>query len=609
MYQFCSSGLSSKRTPIKSVRKWLIMVTINCRFNRNWQVCQSFAASGVCPVLYFVLRAALSLQHWPKDGLLSTQYVNGLLSSSFSQWIASKVWRVSVLCQDSSPTQPANKAFWSYVGWLYTVGWQAGGEWVGTGIGRGSAVWVELRAVGFMMATRGRQCGTCSNSASYLCCCVYPLLPLCDFCADKHPTQFPGQHLLAEMTVVPPQLNSSQWGELHEHLKSCKTAESCVDLSIEEIRDCMSAIQHQFLPSSPLVAIPVLDELSRLIDDLNSDLVQGWSQVCELLFSQDWTGCSEYPRWMLNCTHEPKSLFTWRLGQGNSNAVGLAYQISIPETQVESGKRENCQGKHPIRSFSERSQSSLALMSANSLHFFDCTCETWSQTPIEPHISELEGCLLLINTDFDVYLSVEGDSYNTAISHVCIYTPNGYTQRYIPLLAARAFPGVYINRSSLYLFGGVRVEGDITASNERLDIHFPRFEPMPSMLTARRSFTPCEKGENVYICGGFNTTLCEKYNFPTQQFSQIPLILPEISDILAYWRGDELLIVSSHFTVQWTLCGQLSVNTHAEWSGLAGCSELFWEGETLYNAALGHVNAFCNATSRCKRFSPSSFDR
>jgi len=586
------------------------MLTINCRFNRDPQAYPSFLPSGSCPVLYFTLTTALSFHNWLICGLLSKQDVNTQFSLTSYLVITSKTGQMSVLYQDFRPIQPANQSFSStYVHWLYTAKWYACMQLPSPVACLAGLVREELRVLGSMMDTQKRQCGTCSNPASYLCCCLYPLLPLCELCTEKHPVQFPGQHLLAEMHTVPAPFTSSQWVALHRHLTNCKSAEGCVDLSIEEIRECMSAIQHQILPSTPTAAIIVLDELSALIDQLNSDLTQGWTQACELLFTQNWTGCSAYPRWMLNCTHVPKTLFSWRLGERNSNGIGLGYDVSIPEAEFEVIQRETSQEDQPIPPLSQPSQSSLALVSADLLYFFDYTSETWSHSLLKSHGPELEGCLLLINTDSDTYFCTEGTSYNTAISHVCIYTPNGYTMQYIHLQAARAFPGVYLARNSLYLFGGVLTQGEITDSVEHLDSNLFSFQPLLSMLTARRSFTPCENGGNVYLCGGFDTTLCEKYHIPTQKFSQIPLILPEISDILAYWQSDELLIVSRHFIVHWTLSGKFAVKRHVEWSGLAGCSGLFCEGETLYNAALGHINAVCVATSKRKLFVPSSFDR
>lgn len=582
------------------------MATINCRFNSDWQLHQVFAARRCFQPLYSALSLPYLCYNQIKGGMLSLLTGFSPLASSSFLKVVNRINLVLELLAGGKQMKTANLTFPSTdKSAPHTAVTSTYPGFLPQDIAPSPPVWSNSRLLGCMMAAEGRQCCCCAGTATYLCCCLLPLLPLCGLCAKNHSIRFEGQHLLVEIAYQMETMSRMRWTALHSHLRNCKCADSCVELSVEEVRACITALERRFLPSSLGIAIPMLEELELLADQLTKDLQQGWDQVCPRLFSDNWTDCSEYTLWMLRCT-QSKSLFHWQFDDNRSNAVGLTYSVSIPEAlQCDlQGIQTDITQATGSSQLSDISVSSLAVVSTDLLCLFDYGLETWTQVPLEKHDFHPEGCLLLLKSTADSYICTEGDSYNTAISHICIYSTNGFTHRYIQIQAARSFPGVLLDHHLLYLFGGVLVQGEITAAAELFDADLQRSIGLPPMLVPRRSFTPCKYQENIYLCGGFSTTLCEKYHISSQIYALIPLILPEISDNLAYWRDQELVIVTRHLIVNWPLNGDFTEKRHVEWCGLAGCSGLLCIGDMVFNAALGQINAINVPAAKRKRYLP-----
>ena len=456
------------------------------------------------------------------------------------------------------------------------------------------------------MASSVQLCCACASSASYVCFCLLPLLPLCPLCEKKHATLLPGPHLLSGIESIRDQMDRDRWETIHRRIRNCKAAEGCVDCSMEAVHECMHALR-QMVPESCLQAvIPLLDELKGVREQLDRDLCRGWDEVCDRLLEEDLSDCSDYARWMLSCLRTPCSLFTWNIAESSNDRMGLSYSLSLPEP-VPLGFLDRAetalQGNHAAQPLPPVSQpTTIALTSTDILWLFECCTQVWTRTMLEPHGSALSGCFLLLNLADTQYVGAEGDSYSTAISHACVYRTYGYADRYMRLQAARLYPGTYIFHQTLYVFGGVLSQGDITASAEVLHIPAQSATLLPPMLTARRSFTPCGFQQDIYLCGGFSTTLCEKFNIPAQQYFALSLLLPEPCDTVACWTGEELVIVTRYYLLRWSST-TTSASKHLEWCGLAG-SSVFLLSDTLYNAALGQVNAINLTTSKRTRYFP-----
>lgn len=456
------------------------------------------------------------------------------------------------------------------------------------------------------MAEEARQCSTCADPASHWCFCLFPLLPLCQFCMKKHSIRFPGQHLLAEIQSIPLQLHYDHWTTIHSRLRRCKRAEGCVDLSIVAIEECIQRVERQAHGSCLEAMIPALQDLEILREKLGRDLREGWDEVVPSLFAEDWSHCSDYARWMLSRQQDPESLFRWSTADSTSNnSMGLTYSLTIPEPFPADFTEGSLQENHmaePVPQFSK--STTVALKHADILWLYDCCGQTWTRARLQPHGSVLSGCLLAIDIGSGEYCGAEGDSYYTAISHICVYSTNDFTHRYLRFQVARCFPGVYIAHQTVYLFGGVLPQGDTTAAAEMLSIPAQTASLLPPMSTPRRSFTPCGYQEEIYLCGGINTSLCEKFNMPTQRYFPISLLMPETSDVVACWQGEEMVIVTRHFLMRWSHTRPSSIIKHLEWCGLAGCSAVLPLGETLYFAAFGHANVINLSTAKRTSLSP-----
>lgn len=458
------------------------------------------------------------------------------------------------------------------------------------------------------MASGGQHCCACAGPASYFCFCLLPLLPLCQLCEKKHPILLPGSHLLIEIESIRHQIDRDRWVAIHSQIRNCKAAEACVDCSIEAVEECMQALRQLVPASSMQTVIPLLEELDALREQLDRDVCQGWDEVCNGILEEDWSNCGEVARWMLRCQRSPCSLFTWNITESSNDRMGLTYSLGLPEPVplgFPSLLEDALQGNHTAEPLPHVSQpTTIALTSIDILWLFECCTKVWTRTMLDPHGSVLSGCLLLLNLADNQYLGVEGDSYSTAISHACVYRTHGYSDRFLRFQAARLYPGTYIFQQYIYVFGGVLSQGDITASAEVLQVPAQTSVLLPPMLSARRSFTPCGFQQDIYLCGGFSTTLCEKFNIPAQQYFAISLLLPETCDSVAYWADGEMILVTRHYLLRWSST-TTRANEHLEWCGLAGCSALLLN-DTLYSAALGQVNAINLATLKQTRLIPPS---
>ena len=132
----------------------------------------------------------------------------------------------------------------------------------------------------------------------------------------------------------------------------------------------------------------------------------------------------------------------------------------------------------------------------------------------------------------------------------------------VHLLPYLSYPrcGIGLCSSSgyLYAFGGRDVK--LIPTCEKLHISDQDWTPVPGMATPRAYFTPVEWEGVVYLCGGL-TSVCEQFSISTEQFSQLPFVLPEATEAIALLlpeEGGALLVFTSRYQSRWAVHGDTS---------------------------------------------------
>ena len=460
-----------------------------------------------------------------------------------------------------------------------------------------------------MMDSRHQHCGCCTSPASHLCCCVWPPLPLCQVCAQAHPFLLPGLHSLLSMPIDLDQVDPFRWKATQARLTHCQVAQACTELTIQAIDEYISIVEGKASEAARNLTRYRVSELEALRQEIRTKTGEARKEVRRHLLDQTLSHFSQFARWMVQCRHEPVCLFHWKLAdEEDTQTDQLTYFLDLPEklVQAEDNLECYCTQDEEFAPLSQVPTPEIALIRFNILYSFHTANATWTRTVLDSHGSGSEGCMLFIEWSDGQYWGIEGSSYYAAISHCCVYGRSGYVRRNIGFQTARFYPGTLLTGHQVYLFGGGVTSGEVTATAEVVDLTGQLSTRIPDMLTARRSFTPCEHLVDIYLCGGMSTSLCEKYDPRRQIYTPLSVVLSEGTDTLACWQGEVLLIITRHSLTVWSPDTTPVSHSHDEWVGLSGSSPFLSLHNKLFNAALGQVNVIDLPTFTLRRYAPPS---
>lgn len=142
----------------------------------------------------------------------------------------------------------------------------------------------------------------------------------------------------------------------------------------------------------------------------------------------------------------------------------------------------------------------------------------------------------------------------------------------------------------VYSFGGYLDQATLTRA-ERLSLAQGQWHSLPPMLTPRRCFNPVLLSHLIYLCGGADTHLCERFNPCSELYASLPFTLPEDYDTRVVVRGSCLVALGSRMITKidlknWDIDAELHPSRlqqrrHEEYRtyGVApGC----WQGDSIW---------------------------
>lgn len=101
----------------------------------------------------------------------------------------------------------------------------------------------------------------------------------------------------------------------------------------------------------------------------------------------------------------------------------------------------------------------------------------------------------------------------------------------------------------VYSFGGYLDRATLTRA-ERLSLAQGQWHSLPPMLTPRRCFTPVLLSHFIYLCGGADTHLCERFSPCSDLYTSLPFTLPEDYDTRAVVHGSCLVAFGSRMVTK-----------------------------------------------------------
>ena len=384
-------------------------------------------------------------------------------------------------------------------------------------------------------------CTACAtNFASGFCCCVFPVVLLCDECFSRHSgkakglthTHFPLESRqcvasagdAAEVRRRVFEANEAE-ARLKHSLLDFEHCEQQLTCAFSSVRSELDALQTRVMDELKLMKYQTEDRVNRYVAELRDRAVSMGKVQGEM--QKEFSYYVE----TMDVVQNLQKCFALRLQNAQST-------LKLPEEA------------RPEEPSEEGNQTELPMLTSTSLRFFDCNLQRWGQETALSLPIEVDPSSPVVLFQSGELLCVGGFYPVTLPKTYLVSREGGVRGTASPAIPRIDFGAAGVGTSA-YAFGGHTELGEVLQSAEVFSLANQTWKPLGDMLTARSNFVPCVHSSRIFLC---SSGACEAFDTATSLFQSLPVSLPTASvRTIAAMSCNTLVIAQENTVFRWQM--------------------------------------------------------
>ena len=401
-------------------------------------------------------------------------------------------------------------------------------------------------------------CAVCKSTIpEAICCCEPSGVLICGHCISNHNLKYLSKvHILLPMKArryisAPGYLDRLRQRQValengtKEAEGNLQNMEKCVKELNERVERTMEAIQKYKQEQ--------LAEIQKIRLSLQQALLEATQEVSEHIYEDNYEPQGNLAK--VIWTHQPGALALF-----SYKTVGL-YEVSIsngllnvlvkPRTEPVQPKftpTGTPRDRSPRGSISSPAPFSLPRLAPTAISHYNLSTNVYDRTiPLRPPIdsSHTSSAVLLPSGRLFVCGKNAKPCSNRVFEVDC---ETGITTELPSMLIARFVHGLVAYNNSVFILGGSGLSGFLT-SCEKFIFTNRQYSRLQDMNYGRDYFNPCRIRQFLYVCGGRNTSACEKYDIGNDRFILLNVKLPGAGHTASVVNEDNSLILLQGGTI------------------------------------------------------------